>query len=132
MHPSNESKTMFTTDEVLREHQLKLNSDKCFFGVKAKKFLGFLLTKQRIEANPKKSEAMIRMRSLKNVKEVQQLAGRITPLARFLSQMSNNKAEYEALLVKMRLARELGAKVLVTKSNSQLVTKQVNYDYQAS
>ncbi|RDY07463.1 Retrovirus-related Pol polyprotein from transposon opus, partial [Mucuna pruriens] len=39
---------------VLRKHQLKLNLGKCSFGVKASKFLGFMLTRRGIKANPKK------------------------------------------------------------------------------
>ncbi|RDX62682.1 Retrovirus-related Pol polyprotein, partial [Mucuna pruriens] len=31
---------------VLRRHQLKLNPEKCSFGVKASKFLGFMLTRR--------------------------------------------------------------------------------------
>ncbi|RDY03307.1 hypothetical protein CR513_13111, partial [Mucuna pruriens] len=65
---------------VLREHQLKLKPNKCSFEVKARKFLGFMLIKRGIE-----------MRSHKNVKEVQQLAGRITALARFLSQSTEKE-----------------------------------------
>ncbi|RDX66978.1 hypothetical protein CR513_54201, partial [Mucuna pruriens] len=45
---------------------------------------------------------------------------------------SNNQAKYEALLVGIRLVEELGAKILVAKSDSQLVTEQVNNDYQAN
>ena len=41
------------------------------FGVEAGKFLGFVLTERRIEANPKKCAAMIAMRSPVSVKEVQ-------------------------------------------------------------
>ncbi|RDY03308.1 hypothetical protein CR513_13112, partial [Mucuna pruriens] len=44
---------------------------------------------------------------------------------------SNSQAKYKALLAKIRLTEELGAKVLVIKSDSQLVTEQVNGDYQA-
>ncbi|RDY02800.1 rnhA, partial [Mucuna pruriens] len=44
---------------------------------------------------------------------------------------SNNQAEYEELLARMKLARELGTQVLTTKSNSQLVTLQVNKEYEA-
>ncbi|RDX99313.1 Retrovirus-related Pol polyprotein from transposon 17.6, partial [Mucuna pruriens] len=43
---------------------------------------------------------------------------------------SNNQAEYEALLVGMRLAWELEAKRLTAKSDSKLVTRQVNREYQ--
>ncbi|RDX74602.1 hypothetical protein CR513_45639, partial [Mucuna pruriens] len=42
---------------------------------------------------------------------------------------SNNQAEYEALLAGMRLALE--AKILTAKSDSKLVTGQVNNEYQA-
>jgi len=49
---------------------LKLNPNKCVFGVEDGKFLGFLLTERGIEANPDKCAAIIGMRSLTNVKEV--------------------------------------------------------------
>jgi len=67
------------------KYNLKLNPDKCVFGVEAGKFLGFLLTERSIEANPEKCATIIGMRSLANVKEVQQLTGRMTALSRFLS-----------------------------------------------
>ncbi|RDX58415.1 hypothetical protein CR513_62272, partial [Mucuna pruriens] len=44
---------------------------------------------------------------------------------------SNNQVEYEALLAGMRLARDLEAKRLTAKSDSRLVTGQVNNEYQA-
>ncbi|RDX90400.1 rnhA, partial [Mucuna pruriens] len=44
---------------------------------------------------------------------------------------SNNQAEYEALLAGMRLALEIEAKRLTVKSDSKLVTGQVNGEYQA-
>ncbi|RDY09594.1 Retrovirus-related Pol polyprotein from transposon opus, partial [Mucuna pruriens] len=52
---------------------------------RAVKFLGFILSRRGIEANPEKCKVIINMRSPKSVKKVQQLAGRITTLARFLS-----------------------------------------------
>ncbi|RDX78272.1 Retrovirus-related Pol polyprotein from transposon opus, partial [Mucuna pruriens] len=55
---------------VLKKHKLKLNLEKCSFGIHADKFLGFMLTRRGIEANPKKCEAMINMRSPISVKEV--------------------------------------------------------------
>ncbi|KAL0288369.1 UNVERIFIED_CONTAM: Ribonuclease HI [Sesamum angustifolium] len=44
---------------------------------------------------------------------------------------SNNEAEYEALLVGMKMAHEAGAKYLVAYSDSQLVVKQVEGTYEA-
>ena len=37
--------------EVLRQHKLRLNADKCAFGVGAGKFLGYIITHQGIEVN---------------------------------------------------------------------------------
>jgi hypothetical protein len=40
---------------------LKLNPEKCVFGVKKGKFLGCLVSTKGIEANPSKIEAILRM-----------------------------------------------------------------------
>ncbi|XP_072087342.1 uncharacterized protein [Arachis hypogaea] len=45
----------------LRKHNMRLNPEKCAFGVKGGKFLGFLLTNRGIEANPDKCSAVINM-----------------------------------------------------------------------
>ncbi|RDX95503.1 Retrovirus-related Pol polyprotein from transposon 17.6, partial [Mucuna pruriens] len=60
--------------DVLRKHKLKLNLEKCSFGVQVGKFLVFMLTRRGIEANPNKCEVVINIRSPRSVKEVQQLA----------------------------------------------------------
>jgi len=58
---------------TISKYHLKLNLEKCVFGVEAGKFLGFMLTERGIEANPDKWAAIITMRSPALVKEVQQL-----------------------------------------------------------
>ena len=73
---------LFTT---IAKYMLKLNPERCMFGVEAGKFLGFLLTERGIEANPKKCVAIIAMRNPISVKEVQQMTGRMTALSRFVS-----------------------------------------------
>jgi len=50
---------------------------------------------------------------------------------RFAFKASNNQAEYEALIAGMLLAKEMGAKGLVAKSDSLLVIGQVTGEYQA-
>jgi len=50
---------------------------------------------------------------------------------KFAFKTSNNQAEYEALIVGMLLAKELGAQSLLVKSDSVLVIGQVTGDYQA-
>jgi len=54
----------------ISKYRLKLNPEKCVFGVEAGKFLGFMLTEKGIEANPDKCAAIIAMRSPTSVKEV--------------------------------------------------------------
>ena len=56
--------------EVLRQHKLRLNAEKCTFGVKADKFLGYLITGRGIEVNPDQIEVVKRLKSSSNPKEV--------------------------------------------------------------
>ena len=44
--------------KVLRQHKLRLNADKCDFGVGAGKFLGYLITNRRIKVNPDQINAV--------------------------------------------------------------------------
>ena len=71
--------------DLLRRHDIKLNPEKCSFGVQAGKFLGFMLTRRGIEVNLEKCKAIMNMRSPADAKEVQKLTGRIASLTRFLS-----------------------------------------------
>jgi hypothetical protein len=48
----------------------KLNTDKCVFGVTAGKLLGFLVSYQGIEANPKKIKLIEVMRPPTHIKDV--------------------------------------------------------------
>jgi len=64
----------------ISKYRLKLNPEKCVFGVEAGKFLGFMLTERGIEANPDKCATIIAMRSPTSVKKVQQLTGRMAAL----------------------------------------------------
>ena len=70
---------------TISRYHLKLNPEKCVFGVEAGNFLGFMLTERGIEANPDKCAAIIAMRSPTSVKEVQQLTERMVALSRFVS-----------------------------------------------
>jgi len=79
---------------TIAKYKLKLNLEKCVFGVEADKFLGFLLTECGIEANPEKCAAIIAMRSPISVKEVQQLTGCMAALSRFVSAGGDNGHPY--------------------------------------
>ncbi|RDX66820.1 Retrovirus-related Pol polyprotein from transposon opus, partial [Mucuna pruriens] len=53
--------------KVFRRYQLRLNLEKCSFGVKAGKFLGFMLTRTGIKANPKKCNIVIDIEAPRSV-----------------------------------------------------------------
>ena len=55
---------------TLRQYQMKLNPGKCAFGVASGKFLGFMVSRRGIEANPEKVQTILNMTSPKTVKEV--------------------------------------------------------------
>jgi len=46
---------------IIAKYKLKLNPEKCVFGVEAGKLLGFLLTERGTEANPEKCTAILAM-----------------------------------------------------------------------
>ena len=46
------------TFDNLRTYDIKLNPEKCFFGVPAGKLLGFIVSSRGIEANPAKIRAL--------------------------------------------------------------------------
>ncbi|RDY02848.1 hypothetical protein CR513_13648, partial [Mucuna pruriens] len=48
---------------------MRLNLDKCVFVVQGEKFLGSMLTRRGVEANPDKCKAIIKMKSPQNMKE---------------------------------------------------------------
>ncbi|GKD92990.1 reverse transcriptase domain-containing protein [Tanacetum coccineum] len=73
------------TFDNLRRINMKLNPMKCSFGVGEGKFLGYMVTSEGIRANPKKKKAIADMQSLKTLKEMQSLSGKLAALNRFLS-----------------------------------------------
>lgn len=73
------------TFDTLTKYQLKLNPNKCTFGVHSRKFLCFMMTEREIEANPEKIEPLINMVEPRCIKDVQRLNGYIAALERFIS-----------------------------------------------
>ncbi|KAL0288939.1 UNVERIFIED_CONTAM: Retrovirus-related Pol polyprotein from transposon [Sesamum radiatum] len=69
------------TFSVLRKYKLKLNPAKCAFRVQGGRFLGFMVTQRGIEANLLKIKAIIDMKALTCLNEVQRLTGRIAALS---------------------------------------------------
>ena len=73
------------TFDQLRAINMKLNPKKCSFGVEEGQFLGHLITKQGIKANPSKVKAITDLQPPKTLKEVQSLNGKLAALSRFWS-----------------------------------------------
>ncbi|XP_073153205.1 uncharacterized protein [Henckelia pumila] len=82
------------TFQTLKHYKFKLNPNKCTFGVRAEKFLGYMVTRRGIEANPEKVQAIISMSSPKNIQEVKRLTGRITALSRFISRSADKSLPF--------------------------------------
>jgi hypothetical protein len=86
-----------------RQASLKLNPEKCVFGVKKGKFFGCLekcvfgVTKG-IEANPSKIEAILRMEPPNSKKRAQRLAGRLSSLNRFISRSTERNLPFFEIL----------------------------------
>jgi len=59
--------------DLQQKYKVELNPEKCTFEVTSKKFLGFLVTQQGIEADPNQISAILEMKSPICVKEVQTL-----------------------------------------------------------
>ena len=72
------------TFDTLRSYNMKLNPNKCAFGVMAGKFLGFMVSQRAIEVNLDKIRAIIEMAPPRKVKEVQSLNGKVSMLNRFV------------------------------------------------
>ncbi|GKF00543.1 reverse transcriptase domain-containing protein [Tanacetum coccineum] len=73
------------TFERFRSINMKLNPKKCSFNVKEGPFLGNLITKHGIKANPSKVKAVINLDQPRTLKDIQSLNGKLAALSRFLS-----------------------------------------------
>nr|GEV33006.1 hypothetical protein [Tanacetum cinerariifolium] len=89
------------TFDNLKIINMKLNLKKCSFGVEEGKFLAHMVIQEGIEANPKKTKALIDLSSSRTLKEMQSLSGKLVALNRFLAKRSfpaNEEAHYGSLV----------------------------------
>ena len=63
--------------QVLRYYKMRLNPAKCAFGVSSGQFLGYIVTKHGIKANPTQLESISGLDTPKSVRDVQRLTGKI-------------------------------------------------------
>ena len=84
----------------LRKMNLKLNPEKCVFGVPSGKLLGFFVSQRGIKANPDKIKAIEQMEVPRRVKEVRRLAGCVAALSRFISKSAERALPFFKVLKK--------------------------------
>src|SRR3954471_18625404 len=88
------------TFDNLDRYKIKINPEKCAFGVPSGQLLGYFISQRGIEANLNKIRSIMAMEKPKNIKGVQQLAGRIAALSRFISRMGEKALPFYQLLRK--------------------------------
>jgi hypothetical protein len=86
------------TLECTRKHGLKMNPNKCAFGVSAGEFLGFLVHEGGIEVGKKSMKAIDEVVPPTNLKELQSLLGKINFVRRFISNLSQKVLPFYPLL----------------------------------
>jgi hypothetical protein len=89
-----------TTFKCLRAKGVKLNPEKCVFGVPRGMLLGFIVSKRGIEANPEKIAAITNMGPIKDLKGVQRVMGCLAALSRFISRLGEKGLPLYRLLRK--------------------------------
>nr|XP_009765391.1 PREDICTED: uncharacterized protein LOC104216949 [Nicotiana sylvestris] len=169
--------------DTLRWYNMKLNPEKCAFGVSSGKFLGFLVSHRGIKVNPKQIKAIegipetltckkqsqvltdfVANFSAEILPEVEQealrtssersnlwvlytdgasnasgsglglvlevLMGEVIRQSVRCPEMTNNEAEYEAVIVGLKLALKYGARWVILCCDSPLVVNQVTGTFQ--
>jgi hypothetical protein len=86
--------------EQTRKYNMRLNLEKCTFGVQAGKFLGFYLTERGIEANPDKCRTFTELPMPHSKKCIQTLNGMLTALSRFVAKSAQHALPFFKLLRK--------------------------------
>ena len=86
----------------MRKINLKLNPEKCVFGVPSGKLLGFFVSHRGIEANLDKIEAIEKIQEPRRVKDVRRLTGCVAVLRRFISKSAERALLFFKVLKKAR------------------------------
>jgi hypothetical protein len=91
-----------TTFKCLKEKGVKLNPEKCVFGVPRGMLLGFIISERGIEANLEKIAAITNMGPIKDLKGVQRVMGCLAALSRFISRLGERGLPLYRLLRKTK------------------------------
>jgi hypothetical protein len=86
--------------DYLRANRMKLNPEKCVFGVPRGMLLGYIVSQRGIEPNPEKVAAIEWMGPIQDLKGVQNVLGCLATLSRFISQLGEKGLPLYRLLKK--------------------------------
>jgi hypothetical protein len=86
--------------DCLRANGVKLNPEKCVFGVPRGMLLGYIISQSGIEPNPEKVTALERMGPIRDLKGVQKVLGCLAALIRFISPLGEKEMPLYRLLKK--------------------------------
>jgi hypothetical protein len=86
--------------DCLRANGVKLNPEKCVFGVQRGMLLGFIISQRGIEPNPENVTAVERMGPIRDLKGVQKVLGCLTALSHFISRLGEKGLPLYRLLKK--------------------------------
>ncbi|GAU39748.1 hypothetical protein TSUD_219910 [Trifolium subterraneum] len=86
--------------EQARKVNMRFNPEKCTFGIRARKFLGFYLTERGIKANPDKCRAFTEFLTPSDKKSIQTLIGMLTTLSHFVAKSAQHALPLFKLLRK--------------------------------
>jgi hypothetical protein len=86
--------------ECLRAKNIKLNPEKCVFGVPRGMLLGYIVSQRGIEPNPEKVTAIMKMGPIHDLKGVQKITGCLAALSRFISRLGEKALPLYRLLKK--------------------------------
>jgi hypothetical protein len=86
------------TFAIMREARLKLNLEKCVFGITKGKVLGCLILTKENEANPNKIKTIIKMQPPQSRKDVHKLTCKISSLNWFISKLPEPSLPFFTIL----------------------------------
>ena len=86
--------------QIISEAGLKLNKDKCEFGVSSLLYLGHIISKEGIIADPSKIKAITEMPIPADKKGVQRLLGMVNYVGKFIPNLSTMTAPLRKLIEK--------------------------------
>ena len=95
-------KHLKNTMEKLNNAGIKLNKEKCQFRQQEIDFLGFVINKDGVKADPRKTEAILEMLYPTNVAELRRFLGMVNYLGRYLQNLSSVLQPVTELLEKDR------------------------------